>query len=113
MKAYILLTISITCEIFAVTMLKMSNGFTDLSSSIGVIVGYSISFFFLGLTLKTLPLSLAYAIWAGAGTALTALVSIILWGEILSVLKIVGIVFIISGVVVLNFSKNKATESSS
>ena len=109
MKAYILLTISIISEIFATTMLKMAEGFTILLPSLGAIVGYGLSFYFLGLTLKTIPLSLAYAIWSGVGTALTALVSVVLWGEVLSVLKIIGILLIISGEVVLSTANNKET----
>lgn len=109
MKAYIILAISIIGEVFATTMLKMSEGFTMLFPSIGSIVGYVLSFYFLGLSLKTIPLSLAYAIWAGAGTALTTLVSVLLWNEILSTLKVMGILFIIIGVGLLNSSKTKET----
>jgi len=109
MNSYIFLTISIICEVFATTMLKMSDGFTVLLPAIGSIVGYGISFFSLGLTLKTMPLSLAYAIWAGAGTVLTALVSVVLWGEVLSMIKIVGILLIIGGVIVLNTTTNNET----
>ncbi|GIO23704.1 multidrug efflux SMR transporter [Oceanobacillus sp. J11TS1] len=114
MRAYIFLTISILGEVFATTLLKVSDGFTVLLPAIGAIVGYGVSFFCLGLTLKTMPLSLAYAIWSGAGTVLTLFVSIALWGEVLSVLKIIGIILIISGVVVLNTSnsREKATASS-
>lgn len=109
MKAYILLSLSIIFEVFATTMLKMSDGFTILLPSIGVVVGYGLSFYFLGLTLKTLPLSLAYAIWAGVGTLLTLLVSVVLWSEVLSILKITGLLLIVSGVVVLNTSKSNKT----
>ena len=55
MKAYILLTISIISEIFATTMLKMAEGFIILVPSLGSIVGYGLSFYFLGLTLKMIP----------------------------------------------------------
>ena len=109
MNSYIFLTISIICEVFATTMLKMSDGFTVLLPAIGSIVGYGISLFSLGLTLKTMPLSLAYAIWAAAGTVLTALVSVVLWGEVLSMIKIVGILLIIGGVIVLNTTTNNET----
>ncbi|MDG6556382.1 multidrug efflux SMR transporter [Staphylococcus aureus] len=109
MKAYFLLSISIIFEVFATTMLKMSDGFTILLPSIGVAVGYGLSFYFLGLTLKILPLSLAYAIWAGVGTLLTLLVSVVLWSEVLSILKITGLLLIVSGVVVLNTSKSNKT----
>ena len=111
MKAYILLALSIVGEVFGTTMLKMAEGFTILFPSIGAIIGYGLSFYFLGLTLKTLPLSLAYAIWAGAGTVLTTLVSVLLWGEVLNTLKIIGILLIISGVVILNTTKNNETET--
>lgn len=114
MKAYFLLSLSIIFEVFATTMLKMSDGFTILLPSVGVVVGYGLSFYFLGLTLKTLPLSLAYAIWAGVGTLLTLLVSVVLWSEVLSILKITGLLLVVSGVVVLNTSKSNkaATEPS-
>lgn len=111
MKAYFLLTISIICEVFATTMLKISDGFTLPLPSAAVVLGYGLSFFFLGLTLKTFPLSLAYAIWAGVGTLLTLLVSVVLWDEVLSILKVTGILLIIGGVVVLNSAtNNKAAE---
>ncbi|WP_068672232.1 multidrug efflux SMR transporter [Oceanobacillus sp. Castelsardo] len=110
MKSYIVLAISIIGEIFATSMLKLSEGFTVLSPSIGVIIGYGLSFYFLSLCLKTISLSLAYAIWSGAGTALTALIGVILWGEVFTTLKILGILLIIGGVVVLNSSRNKEIE---
>jgi multidrug resistance protein EbrB len=114
MRAYIFLAVSICAEVFATTMLKVSDGFTVLLPSIGVIAGYALSFLFLGFTLKIMPLSLAYAIWAGLGTALTTLISVVVWGEFLSVLKVIGILLIIGGVIVLNSAdQNKAADSSS
>lgn len=107
MKGYIILAISIIGEIFATSMLKMSEGFTVLFPSIGAIVGYGLSFYFLSLCLKTIPLSLAYAIWSGAGTALTALIGVVFWNEIFTTFKILGIILIIGGVLLLNSSQNK------
>ena len=109
MQAYIFLTISILGEIFATAMLKLSEGFTLLLPSSGAIIGYGLSFYFLGITLKTIPLSLAYAIWSGVGTALTTLISVILWGEVLSTLKVIGIILIISGVIALNTANSEET----
>lgn len=77
MKGYIFLTISILSEVFATAMIKVSSGFTLLLPSIGVVLGYLLSFYSLGLTLKTLPISLAYAVWAEVGTILTTLVSVV------------------------------------
>jgi multidrug resistance protein EbrB len=109
MKGFFSLSISIIGEIFATTMLKMSNGFTILFPSIGVIVGYVLSFYCLSICLKTIPLSLAYAIWSGVGTALTASIGVFVWGELFNTLMLSGIILIIGGVILLNSSKNPET----
>lgn len=106
MKGYITLGMSIFSEIFGTTMLKLSEGFTNLFPSIGVIVGFGLSFYCLSLCLKTVPLSLAYAIWSGMGTALTALIGVLLWRDPFSIITLVGLVLIIGGVVLLNTSKS-------
>lgn len=104
MKGYIALSISIISEIFGTTMLKLSDGFTNLFPSIGVIIGFVIAFYCLSLCLKTIPLSLAYAIWSGIGTAATALIGILLWQDPFSVVTLVGLVLIIGGVIFLSAS---------
>lgn len=110
MKGYLALTISIIAEIFATAMLKMSDGFTVLFPSIGVIMGYGLAFYCLSLCLKTLPLSLAYAIWSGAGTALMAIIGALVWGEVFNTLKLAGIILIIGGVILLNTSNKEEVE---
>ncbi|MFJ7647441.1 DMT family transporter [Lysinibacillus sp. NPDC097279] len=102
MKGYIILAISIVCEVFATTMLKLSEGFTVVGPSIAVAFGYGISFYCLSLCLKTLPLSLAYAIWSGVGTALTVVIGIVIWGDIFNLYTAIGISLIIGGVILLN-----------
>ncbi|KAF0821043.1 MULTISPECIES: DMT family transporter [unclassified Cytobacillus] len=109
MRGYVFLIISIAGEVFATTMLKLSEGFTVQLPSAGVAIGYALSFYSLSLCLKTVPLSLAYAIWSGAGTALTALIGAIIWGEAFSSLKIAGIMLIIGGIIVLNSSHSAET----
>jgi multidrug resistance protein EbrB len=104
MKGYGYLSISIAGEVFGTAMLKLSNGFTVLGPSLGVAAGYGLAFYFLALCLRTIPLSLAYAIWSGAGTALTALIGYVFWNEAFGVLKLLGIVLIIGGIMVLNAS---------
>jgi multidrug resistance protein EbrB len=106
MKGYIALGISIISEIFGTTMLKLSEGFTNIFPSVGVIVGFGLAFYCLSLCLKTVPLSLAYAIWSGVGTALTALIGILLWRDPFSIITLVGIVLIIGGVVLLDASNS-------
>lgn len=104
MYAYGLLLLAILSEVFGSSMLKATNGFKKLLPSIGVVLGYGIAFFTLSLSLKSLPLGTAYAIWAGVGTALTAIVGTVVYKERFNLKKVFGLLFIISGVVLLNFS---------
>ena len=80
MKGYSYLAVSIIAEVFGTAMLKLSTGFTLLLPSLGVIVGYGLAFYCLSLCLRSIPLSLAYAIWSGAGTAFTALIGFVFLG---------------------------------
>lgn len=104
MKGYGFLVVSIVAEIFGTVMLKLSSGFTVLYPSLAVLLGYGLSFYFLSLCLRTLPLSLAYAIWSGAGTALTALIGFLFWNEAFHLVKLLGVVLIIGGILALNTS---------
>lgn len=110
MKGYLYLTISIITEVFGTAMLKLSDGFTVLLPSLGVAAGYGLSFYCLSLCLKTVPLSLAYAIWAGLGTALTALLGVLFWDELFGPLKIAGLLLIIGGVILLNSNTKETAE---
>jgi small multidrug resistance pump len=102
MNAYVILFIAIACEIFATSMMKASVGFTKLVPSILCIVVMSTSFYVLSQALTQIPLSIAYAIWAGLGTALTALVAVIIWKEPINIYIFAGIALIVIGVVLLN-----------
>lgn len=105
MKSALFLGVAILFEVFGSTMLKLSNGFTVLLPSIGVVIGFVMSFILLGLALREIALSTAYAIWSGLGTALTACIGFIIFFEKMSVLKVVALLLIIFGVVILNKSK--------
>lgn len=102
MSAYFLLTLSIISEVFGSSLLKLTNGFRRILPSLGVVLGYGFSFYLLGLTLTQLPLGMVYAIWAGVGTALTAMVGVVFYKEALNSKKIVGVLLIIAGVILLN-----------
>lgn len=102
MNAYVLLLVAIVSEVFGSSMLKATNGFKKLVPTIGVIIGYGAAFYALSLALKTLPLGMAYAIWAGLGTALTALVGILIFKENFNQKTLFGLVLIIGGVALLN-----------
>jgi small multidrug resistance pump len=104
LKAYIFLFIAIAAELFGTSMLKASEGFTKIWPALGVLLGFGVAFFALSLSLKTIPLSIAYAIWSGIGTAATALIGILIWKEKLSMLSAAGIILIILGVVLLNIA---------
>lgn len=93
---------AILCEVFASSMLKLSDGFSKPLPTVGVAVGFIISFYCLSLALKTLPLGTAYAIWAGVGLVLTSLVSIVFFGQKPDLIGIVSIGLILLGVVMLN-----------
>ncbi|MFS2173879.1 MULTISPECIES: DMT family transporter [Priestia] len=110
MKGFVMLALAIISEIFGTTMLKLSDGFTNLLPSVGVIIGFAFAFYFLGLSLKSIPLSLGYGIWAGAGTALTTLIGVIIWQEPFNIVTFISLSAIILGVILLNSSSAPANE---
>lgn len=108
MNPYVFLGLAIVCEIFGTSMMKISGGFKKLMPSLGVILGMGLSFYFLSHSLKSIPLGTAYAIWSGGGTALTALVGILVYKEGVDIKKILGLALIIIGVVALKLSSGGA-----
>jgi len=106
MNKWVALGIAIVSETIATSAMKSSDGFTRLIPSAIVVVGYAIAFYFLSMTLKSIPVGVAYAIWSGVGIVLIALVSWIVFGQKLDAPAVIGMALIISGVVVMNvFSK--------
>ena len=103
---YWYLTIAIVAEVIATNALKSSDEFTKLIPSIVVVIGYGVAFYFLSLVLKTIPVGIAYAIWAGMGVVLVAIVAAILFRQIPDLPAIIGMALIVSGVAIINiFSK--------
>lgn len=106
MKNWLFLGVAIAAEVVATSSLKASAGFTRLLPSVLVIVGYAVAFYFLSLTLKVIPVGIAYAIWAGLGIVLISLAGWLVFGQKLDLAGILGMVLIVAGVVVINaFSK--------
>ena len=102
MNGYIFLGIAIILEIFSTSMMKASEGFTKMLPSVIFIIGMGISFYSLSQALASIPLGIAYAIWSGVGTALTAVIAVLIWKEQLNLYTVIGIVLIIAGVAILN-----------
>lgn len=102
MKSWIFLAIAILGEVVATSALKSSNGFTRLTPSVAVVAGYGLAFYFLSLALRTIPVGIAYAVWAGVGIVLVAAIAWVLHGQKLDVWAFVGMGLIIAGVAVLN-----------
>ena len=104
---WIYLTIAILSEVIATSSLKAADGFTRWAPSLIVVIGYSASFYFLSLTLRTVPVGVAYAIWSGVGVALVSLIGWAIYNQSLNLTAFIGITFICAGVVVLTlFSKS-------
>ncbi len=102
MKNWFYLAIAIVSEVIATSSLKSSEGFTRLGPSIIVIAGYGAAFYFLSLTLKSIPVGIAYAVWSGLGIVLVTLIAWVLHDQKLDFWGFVGVAFIICGVAVLN-----------
>ncbi len=106
---WIFLAIAILAEVMATSMLKLTDGFTRLVPSLVVIAGYAVAFYFLALTLRTIAVGVAYAIWAGLGIALIAVIGWLVLGQRLDAAGAAGIALIIAGVIVLNVFSRAVT----
>ena len=103
---YLYLAIAIIAEVIATSALKASNEFTNLIPSVIVVVGYGVSFYFMMLVLRTLPVGITYAIWSGIGIIFVAILGMFLYDQIPDLPAIIGMGLIITGVVVIHlFSK--------
>ncbi len=96
------LGLAIVAEIVATTALRYSNGFSNFVPSLFTAVGYVIAFAMLSQALRTIDLGIAYAVWAGVGTAIIAIIGILVFGEPGTIAKTLGITMIIGGVVLVN-----------
>lgn len=104
---WVYLAIAIVSEVLATSALKASLGFTRLLPSIIVVAGYGSAFYFLSITIRTINLGVAYAIWSGVGVILISLAGWLLYDQKLDLAAILGIALITAGTLVLNiFSKS-------
>ncbi len=106
---WLLLALAILAEVIATSFLKSSTGFTRLWPSLAVVAGYAVAFWCLSLTLRTIPVGVAYAVWSGVGIVLVTAIAWVVHGQKLDAAGLLGIGLILIGVLVLNlFSRSVA-----
>lgn len=98
---WLYLALAIVAEVVATSALKTAAGFTRPFPSLLVVLGYGVAFYFLSLSLRVVPVGVAYAIWSGVGTALIAVIGWLLFGQTLDLAAWIGLALIVAGVAVM------------
>lgn len=111
MYAYFQMALTVLLSLLGATMLKLSQGFTVILPTIVFIISYCIAFYFFAKALRTIPLSVGYAIWSGFSTALNALVGYFYFHEALGWQKVVVLFIIIIGIVLINNARLPVDEN--
>ena len=101
MTGYLYLAIAITAEVIATTSMKALDGFSRPLPLLLVVAGYSLSFWMLSLVVKTIPVGIAYAIWAGLGIVLVSVAAAAIYQQKLDLPAVLRMVLIVAGVVVI------------
>ncbi|MCX7596466.1 MAG: multidrug efflux SMR transporter [Fischerella sp.] len=104
--AWVFLFLAIACEIFGTTSLKLANGFSKPIYLVGAIVGYPLAFSFFAFSLKTIDISIGYAVWSGIGILGTSILGAIIFQENISLAQALCIGLIFVGAIGLNLIKN-------
>ncbi|WP_192036060.1 SMR family transporter [Halomonas sp. YLGW01] len=106
---YVFLALAILAEVVATSALKASEEFTRLWPSVLVVVCYGLAFYLLSLALRTLPVGIAYAFWAGLGITLVTLIGMVVYGERPDLPAVIGLGMIVGGVVVIQVFSSVAS----
>ncbi|WP_444921485.1 DMT family transporter [Microbulbifer sp. CnH-101-G] len=107
MSHWVYLSMAIVAEVVGTSFLKNSDGFSKIIPSIIVVISYGIAFYLLSISLRTIPVGVAYAVWSGVGVALITLVGFVFFGQRLDWGAALGIALIVLGVIVINlFSRS-------
>lgn len=99
---WLLLALAVVAEVTAGIALRSSKGFTMLRPTILAIAAFGTAFYAISVAMQTLPVSVVYPVWAGAGTAGVALIGVAALGESAGARKIFGIVLVVIGIVLIN-----------
>lgn len=106
--SWLYLVVAILFEVVGTSAMKMSEGMTRLGPAAVVVVCYGIAFLLLAKALRTMEVGIAYAIWSATGTAAIAAIGVFVFGESLTVMKVVGILLIVAGVISLHMASGPA-----
>lgn len=101
---WVYLILAILLELFGTTMMKLSNGLTNIMPTAAMFAAYILCFVFLSLALKTIDMSVAYAIWSAVGIVLIALIGMLCFHESINIAKTTGIILIIAGVITVKLN---------
>lgn len=101
MPGYLYLAIAIAAEVVATTSMKAIDGFSKPLPLLLVVGGYGIAFWMLTLVVRTIPVGIAYAIWAGLGIVLVSIAALFIYQQKLDLPAVLGMGLIVSGVVVI------------
>ncbi len=102
MPVYLILALAVLAETIGTTALQASQQFTRLVPSVIVVVAYATAFYLLSVTLRTMPVGVVYALWAGLGVVLIALIGWVVFGQRLDLPALLGIAMIIGGISVIH-----------
>jgi small multidrug resistance pump len=102
--AAVLLVVAIVVEVIATALLPRAQGFTEPGWSAVVLGGYGLSIWLLAIIVRTMPVSITYAVWSGLGTAIVAVVAFVFLGEQMTLLKAASLLLIVAGVIGLNLA---------
>ena len=102
MSPWAYLSVAILAEVVATSSLKASDGFSKLLPSVVVVLGYGVAFWFLALSLRNIPVGIAYAVWSGAGIVLISLIGWAVFEQSLDAAALIGMGLIVAGVLVIH-----------
>lgn len=109
MRQYLFLALAIMFEVAWAILLKYTENFTRLWPTVATLVTYLAALYFLNLTVRTMPVGIAYAVWAGTGMVLIALLGVVVLKQQLDLPAIIGLTLIVAGVLVLNLGSKSVT----
>ena len=109
MPAYLALIIAVAAETIGTSALQASQQFSRLGPSIIVVIAYAIAFYLLALSLRTIPVGIAYALWSGMGICFIAIIGWLVFGQTLDLAAVLGLAMIVGGIAVIQLFSDAAT----